>query len=152
MTGSLAERAHAWLADDPDPDTRAALKAADTARAQTLEPPLPDPSAAPAAPYVFSKEIQVRLDGGTALLVNLSTAGAQVLSRTPLKPNRAIKMVLESTARYIGPGHAAIMNDNGTNWFTFHYYDGNDNGNRPCHRGNPSRSGVRCAGCFAWRS
>jgi arabinan endo-1,5-alpha-L-arabinosidase len=37
-------------------------------------------------------------------------------------------MVLESTARFIGPGHAAIMNDNGTNWFTFHYYDGNANG------------------------
>jgi len=35
---------------------------------------------------------------------------------------------LESTARYIGPGHAAIMNDNGTNWFTFHYYDANNNG------------------------
>jgi len=38
-------------------------------------------------------------------------------------------MLLESTARYIGPGHAAIMNDKGTNWFTFHYYDGNNNGN-----------------------
>ena len=38
-------------------------------------------------------------------------------------------MLLESTARYIGPGHAAIMNDNGTNWFTFHYYDGNNSGN-----------------------
>src|ERR1017187_10535260 len=37
-------------------------------------------------------------------------------------------MVLESTARFIGPGHAAIMNDNGTNWFTFHYYDGNNGG------------------------
>jgi arabinan endo-1,5-alpha-L-arabinosidase len=37
-------------------------------------------------------------------------------------------MVLESTARFIGPGHAAIMNDHGTNWFTFHYYDGNANG------------------------
>jgi arabinan endo-1,5-alpha-L-arabinosidase len=37
-------------------------------------------------------------------------------------------MMLESTARYIGPGHAAIMNDNSTNWFTFHYYDGNNNG------------------------
>jgi hypothetical protein len=37
-------------------------------------------------------------------------------------------MVLESTARFIGPGQAAIMNDNGTNWFTFHYYDGNENG------------------------
>jgi len=37
-------------------------------------------------------------------------------------------MVIESSARLIGPGHAAIMNDNGTNWFTFHYYDGNNNG------------------------
>lgn len=37
-------------------------------------------------------------------------------------------MVLESTARFIGPGQAAIMNDNGTNWFTYHYYDGNNGG------------------------
>lgn len=37
-------------------------------------------------------------------------------------------MVLESTARYIGPGHAAIMNDTTTNWFTYHYYDGLNNG------------------------
>jgi len=37
-------------------------------------------------------------------------------------------MLLESTARFIGPGHPAIMNDNGTNWFTYHYYDGNNNG------------------------
>ena len=37
-------------------------------------------------------------------------------------------MVLESTGRFIGPGHAAIMNDNGTNWFTYHYYDANNNG------------------------
>ncbi len=36
--------------------------------------------------------------------------------------------LLESTARFIGPGQAAIMNDQGTNWFTFHYYDGNNNG------------------------
>lgn len=37
-------------------------------------------------------------------------------------------MLLESTGRFIGPGHAGIMNDNGTNWFTYHYYDGSDNG------------------------
>lgn len=35
---------------------------------------------------------------------------------------------LESTARFIGPGQAGIMTDNGTNWFTFHYYDGNNSG------------------------
>lgn len=37
-------------------------------------------------------------------------------------------MVLESTARYIGPGQAGIMNDSGTNWFTYHFYDGNNYG------------------------
>lgn len=37
-------------------------------------------------------------------------------------------MVLESMARFIGPGQAGIMNDNGTNWFTYHYYDGNNYG------------------------
>ncbi|TAK90682.1 MAG: hypothetical protein EPO07_20340, partial [Verrucomicrobia bacterium] len=37
-------------------------------------------------------------------------------------------MLLESTGRYIGPGHAGILDDNGTNWFTYHYYDGNNNG------------------------
>lgn len=35
---------------------------------------------------------------------------------------------LESSGRFIGPGHAGIMNDNGTNWFTCHYYDGNSSG------------------------
>jgi arabinan endo-1,5-alpha-L-arabinosidase len=37
-------------------------------------------------------------------------------------------MFLESTARFIGPGQAGIMNDNGTNWLTYHYYDGNNGG------------------------
>ncbi len=37
-------------------------------------------------------------------------------------------MFLESSGRFIGPGHAAILNDNGTNWFTYHYYDGNNGG------------------------
>jgi beta-xylosidase len=38
-------------------------------------------------------------------------------------------MLLESTGRFIGPGHAGILSENGTNWFTYHYYDGNENGN-----------------------
>jgi hypothetical protein len=37
-------------------------------------------------------------------------------------------MFLESSGRFIGPGHAAILNDNGTHWFTYHYYDGNNGG------------------------
>jgi arabinan endo-1,5-alpha-L-arabinosidase len=35
---------------------------------------------------------------------------------------------LESTARFIGPGQAGILNDGGINWLTYHYYDGNNNG------------------------
>ena len=37
-------------------------------------------------------------------------------------------VVLESTARFVGPGHPGILNDNGTNWFTYHYYDAKNNG------------------------
>lgn len=37
-------------------------------------------------------------------------------------------MLLESTGRFIGPGHAGILDDNGTNWFSYHYYDGNAGG------------------------
>ena len=38
-------------------------------------------------------------------------------------------VVLESSARDIGPGQAGILLDNGNYWFTYHYYDGNNNGN-----------------------
>ena len=37
-------------------------------------------------------------------------------------------MVLESTGKYIGPGHAAVFVEGTTNWFTYHYYDANNNG------------------------
>lgn len=37
-------------------------------------------------------------------------------------------VLLESTGRFIGPGHAGIFVENGTNWFTYHYYDANNNG------------------------
>ncbi|MBN2163802.1 MAG: family 43 glycosylhydrolase [Pontiellaceae bacterium] len=37
-------------------------------------------------------------------------------------------MLLESSGRFIGPGHSGILNDNGTEWFSYHYYDGNENG------------------------
>jgi arabinan endo-1,5-alpha-L-arabinosidase len=37
-------------------------------------------------------------------------------------------VLLESTGRFIGPGHPGILSENGTNWFTYHYYDGHDNG------------------------
>ncbi|MFM2293722.1 MAG: hypothetical protein RLZZ350_135, partial [Verrucomicrobiota bacterium] len=37
-------------------------------------------------------------------------------------------VLLESIGRFVGPGHAGILNDNGTNWFTYHYYDAKNNG------------------------
>jgi arabinan endo-1,5-alpha-L-arabinosidase len=33
-------------------------------------------------------------------------------------------MFLQSSGRFIGPGHIGILTDNGTNWFSYHYYDG----------------------------
>ena len=33
-------------------------------------------------------------------------------------------LVLETQGPFIGPGHAGILADNGTEWFTCHYYDG----------------------------
>jgi len=42
--------------------------------------------------------------------------------------NNGGSMFLESTARFIGPGHVGIMSESGTNWFTYHYYDGNTAG------------------------
>ena len=42
--------------------------------------------------------------------------------------NNGGSMFLESTARYIGPGHVGIFSENGTNWLTYHYYDGNSAG------------------------
>src|SRR6185437_4717081 len=59
-------------------------------------------SASVTGPYVDRKGVSLLSGGGTVFL--------------------------ESTARFIGPGQAGIMNDNGTNWFTYHYYDGNNAG------------------------
>lgn len=31
-------------------------------------------------------------------------------------------MLLESSGRFVGPGHPGILSDNGTEWFSYHYY------------------------------
>ncbi|MFO1487224.1 MAG: LamG-like jellyroll fold domain-containing protein [Verrucomicrobiota bacterium] len=59
-------------------------------------------SASPTGPYLDRNGINLNAGGGT--------------------------MFLESTARYIGPGHPAVTEDNGTNWFIYHFYDGLANG------------------------
>jgi arabinan endo-1,5-alpha-L-arabinosidase len=37
-------------------------------------------------------------------------------------------LVLNVAGRYVGPGHAGILTENGVTYFSHHYYDGNDNG------------------------
>lgn len=39
-------------------------------------------------------------------------------------------LLMETEGRFIGPGHAGIFTEGGTNWFGFHYYDGERNGAR----------------------
>jgi arabinan endo-1,5-alpha-L-arabinosidase len=37
-------------------------------------------------------------------------------------------LVVGTSGYHIGPGHAGIMQEGGTNWFSFHYYDGREMG------------------------
>jgi len=37
-------------------------------------------------------------------------------------------LLLGTYINYIGPGHAGVFTEGGTDWLTYHYYDGNDNG------------------------
>lgn len=37
-------------------------------------------------------------------------------------------LVLGTEGRFIGPGHAGIVNDGAQDWFSFHYYDGENRG------------------------
>jgi len=39
-------------------------------------------------------------------------------------------LLMESEGRLIGPGHAGIFTEGSTNWFSFHYYDGQRDGAR----------------------
>ena len=37
-------------------------------------------------------------------------------------------LFLASSGNFIGPGHAGIYQDNGTNWLSCHFYDGSRGG------------------------
>jgi arabinan endo-1,5-alpha-L-arabinosidase len=39
-------------------------------------------------------------------------------------------LLSETEGRFIGPGHAGIFTEGGTNWFSFHFYDGQRDGAR----------------------
>ena len=53
-------------------------------------------------PYLDAKGVDLLDDGGTLLL--------------------------DKSGPFFGPGHAGILSDNGNDWFSCHYYDGNHNG------------------------
>ena len=42
--------------------------------------------------------------------------------------DRGGTLFLESVGRYIGPGHIGVFSEGGTNWFSYHYYDGENRG------------------------
>jgi hypothetical protein len=65
------------------------------------EAPLPDQPARTASRHAFTDEVQILIDNGSAVLVDLSTSGAQVVSPTSLKPNRVVTLQLPSDAGQI---------------------------------------------------
>jgi chromosome segregation ATPase len=81
-----------------------------TARSKAANPTSPAAQAAPpagqrptrvAGRHGFREPLEVKLDGETALLVDVSTSGAQVLSSIALKPNKLVKMLLPSSEAII---------------------------------------------------
>ena len=54
----------------------------------------PDQPFRRASRHALPDHVQVEVDGGPAVLVDLSTTGAQLLSPTALKPNRPVKLML----------------------------------------------------------
>jgi PilZ domain-containing protein len=51
--------------------------------------------------FEMAENVEVLVDGNPAILVNLSTSGAQVVSATILKPNQRVRMVLTDASGII---------------------------------------------------
>ena len=73
---------------------QAAAQAAAAPESFTDGPLYPNQPARRASRHVLPDHLQIEVDGGPAVLVDLSTTGAQLLSPTALKPNRAVKLTL----------------------------------------------------------
>jgi arabinan endo-1,5-alpha-L-arabinosidase len=50
-------------------------------------------------------------------------------------------VALGTSGKYIGPGHVGLLRENGSNFVSMHYYDGNDNGNAKLDVANMGFSG-----------
>jgi chromosome segregation ATPase len=75
--------------------------AAPASRGAEAAPPAGHQPTRLAARHAFREPLEVKLDGETALLVDVSTVGAQVLSSSALKPNKLVKMLLPSSEAII---------------------------------------------------
>jgi PilZ domain len=58
--------------------------------------PAPGSPVRTATRVAMAKDVDVRIDGGPAKLIDLSTAGAQILGPVALKPNRIVKLTLQT--------------------------------------------------------
>ena len=76
-------------------------KTAPTSRAAQAAPPAGQQPTRMAGRHAFREPLEVKLDGETALLVDVSTSGAQVLSGIALKPNKPVKLLLPSSEAII---------------------------------------------------
>src|SRR5262245_14198181 len=68
--------------------------AAATAPAPAVAPPLDQRGTRRAPRYKIAGQVDAVIDGNTALIVDLSTIGAQVVSAVVLKPNQRVRMAL----------------------------------------------------------
>jgi molybdopterin-binding protein len=67
-------------------------------RATTAYVPLDGQGTRRAARYRMAPQVEIVVDGNVATLVNLSIAGAQVVSSTILRPNQRVRMTLADDA------------------------------------------------------
>lgn len=81
---------HARVISEPERSSVAGISDAPTQVSQAL-----DESGTRGAPRLaMAKGVEALIDGNAAVLVDLSTGGAQVLSATVLKPNQRVRLTL----------------------------------------------------------
>ena len=57
------------------------------------------------------------------------TDGGEESTTSPTSPSPpGGSLLLAASGRFIGPGHAAIFQEHGREWLSFHYYDGERDG------------------------
>ena len=76
-----------------EPVATIARGAADASPVDEPKPPLDRPCIRRARRYPVREDVEVLVDGNTAMLVDLSPIGAQVVSAKSLKPNQRVRVV-----------------------------------------------------------